>query len=56
MFASLGGRKFFFAVALVLCLGGFVLAGKMSVDQFMTGALLALSIFTAGNAAQKFAK
>lgn len=56
MFQSIGGRKFAFAMALMLCFGAFVLVDKMSVDQFMSGSLLAMSVFTVGNVAGKIMK
>ncbi len=53
MIEQIGGRKFIFAVLVVIC--GFVLAGvdKISFDQFTSLALWALGIFSVSNAVQK---
>lgn len=56
MIEEIGGRKFIFAMLIILL--GFILAGvgQIGFDQFMSLALWALGIFSATNAIQKIGK
>lgn len=55
-FQSVGGRKFFLSLGLMVIFTAFVLVDKMTVDQFMTAVLVNLGVFATANVTQKFNK
>ena len=52
---SLGGRKFVFAIVLVVGMFSLALAGKISFDQLTSVCEWIFGIFVTGNVGQKFA-
>ena len=54
LFTTLGGRKFVFALLIVISALTLSIIGKVTYDQFLQTALLAFGLFAAANVTQKF--